>query len=214
MSIELHEHRERPATCPFCRAAVRRGEATWECPRCATLHHQECAKENHRCTVLGCEGRFSTAEVAARATAADTTPAPPRRRRSWLRRHTAWNGFFLPLSVFVGLVSYFGVERTQPRSTYDWTQSEEYSRQRRQELATKAEREAIRLLRSVARHDVYRGSSRWAAASGDAEFNQALFEYEIARGVCRSEEERLELREASGAVSSRGKQAAARSIPS
>jgi hypothetical protein len=39
--------------CPYCRASLAEAEG-WRCPSCATPHHLECARENGRCTVMGC----------------------------------------------------------------------------------------------------------------------------------------------------------------
>jgi hypothetical protein len=68
VSLVVHEHegQARPR-CPYCHADLGR-EALWTCPGCATLYHQDCARENGRCAVLGC----------LRATPeAEPRPAPP-----------------------------------------------------------------------------------------------------------------------------------------
>ncbi len=39
--------------CPYCHDALGLAKR-WQCPACRTRHHDECARENARCTVLGC----------------------------------------------------------------------------------------------------------------------------------------------------------------
>ena len=56
--METHVHeRSRPHTCPFCHDEL--GGETWTCPACHTAQHLDCARENGRCTSLGCGGRFA-----------------------------------------------------------------------------------------------------------------------------------------------------------
>jgi hypothetical protein len=55
METHLHE-RARPHTCPFCHDEL--GGQTWTCPACHTAQHLECARENRRCTSLGCAQLF------------------------------------------------------------------------------------------------------------------------------------------------------------
>jgi hypothetical protein len=43
-------------TCPFCHGPFLTTEKLWECPRCSTVHHTECASENQKCAILGCGG--------------------------------------------------------------------------------------------------------------------------------------------------------------
>lgn len=42
--------------CPWCRDALRPNEPARPCPRCATVHHEDCFRESG-CTVLGCDAR-------------------------------------------------------------------------------------------------------------------------------------------------------------
>jgi hypothetical protein len=52
-------------TCPFCRGAILTSERAWTCRGCATVHHEECARENGACTVMGCGRRLETVAPAA-----------------------------------------------------------------------------------------------------------------------------------------------------
>lgn len=45
----------RPVVCPFCREAVDPGSSV-ACTGCETLHHDECWRENGRCTTYACGG--------------------------------------------------------------------------------------------------------------------------------------------------------------
>lgn len=40
--------------CPYCHAGFTSSERIWECPRCKTSIHDECARQHGGCTVLGC----------------------------------------------------------------------------------------------------------------------------------------------------------------
>ncbi len=54
--MHLHEmHAGTGVTCPFCHMELRSAEPIWTCPICSTRHHEECARENGRCTILGCD---------------------------------------------------------------------------------------------------------------------------------------------------------------
>ncbi len=46
--------------CPFCRAPLGERALAWRCPRCATHHHEGCARENGGCTVFGCGSSLGT----------------------------------------------------------------------------------------------------------------------------------------------------------
>ena len=48
------ENRGNDARCPYCHASVLGAERLWTCPRCTTEHHEDCARENGQCTLLGC----------------------------------------------------------------------------------------------------------------------------------------------------------------
>jgi hypothetical protein len=41
-------------TCPYCLTEIGADEETRVCPRCQTVHHRECWRENSGCTVFGC----------------------------------------------------------------------------------------------------------------------------------------------------------------
>jgi hypothetical protein len=58
METRLRE-RARAYTCSFCHDEL--GGETWTCPGCHTAQHLECARENKRCTSLGCGRRVHTA---------------------------------------------------------------------------------------------------------------------------------------------------------
>jgi hypothetical protein len=77
-SMQLHEmHATLAVTCPFCHMELKRAEPVWTCPLCSTRHHDECARDNGRCTVMGC-GAIVRCEPRAPevvSTAAPTTPA-------------------------------------------------------------------------------------------------------------------------------------------
>jgi hypothetical protein len=46
---------QRAPHCPYCHADIASADAdVWTCPRCSTRHHDACARENGRCTLLGC----------------------------------------------------------------------------------------------------------------------------------------------------------------
>lgn len=51
----VHPDPARPLVCPYCHARFADHEKRWACPRCGTEHHDDCARENGRCTVMGCE---------------------------------------------------------------------------------------------------------------------------------------------------------------
>ncbi len=55
VTLHVEELARRPLSCPFCHAAIRASEPVWECPRCSTVHHEECVRDNHYCTIFGCE---------------------------------------------------------------------------------------------------------------------------------------------------------------
>ncbi len=59
MTNERVEVREgsKPSTCPYCHDVLA-SAAVWECPRCRTAHHAECARSHGTCTVLGCGAAF------------------------------------------------------------------------------------------------------------------------------------------------------------
>jgi hypothetical protein len=46
--------RDGDVRCPFCHTLVQDWDRVWACPGCETLHHQDCARENEQCTLLGC----------------------------------------------------------------------------------------------------------------------------------------------------------------
>ena len=54
--LSEHDRAEEPVsqTCPFCLSPIESTENTRACPRCETVHHHECWRENGGCTVYGC----------------------------------------------------------------------------------------------------------------------------------------------------------------
>lgn len=73
-------------TCPFCKGEL--SGRTWVCSGCHTAHHEECARENERCTSLGCGRLFeapvrplTVVGVARRATDDDYVDSVIRPRR-------------------------------------------------------------------------------------------------------------------------------------
>jgi hypothetical protein len=62
--LKVEEKEAGSQRCPFCHSDVEQG-TRWECPGCGTVHHEECAREAKRCTVLGCRTDFQTAARAA-----------------------------------------------------------------------------------------------------------------------------------------------------
>ncbi len=79
--LGLHEmHAGTGMTCPFCHMALGAAEPIWTCPTCSTRHHEECARDNRHCTVLGCQGRVPAA-------AASQASQPPRVTRTTSPRH-------------------------------------------------------------------------------------------------------------------------------
>ncbi|MEZ0231055.1 MAG: hypothetical protein ACAI25_20740 [Planctomycetota bacterium] len=62
--IQVAEHAS-DHRCPYCHADVK--GAAWECPGCGTVHHEDCARENGSCTVLGCRRSFAKPGVVAPA---------------------------------------------------------------------------------------------------------------------------------------------------
>src|SRR4051812_29358814 len=51
--------------CPYCHGEIAVDAASaWACLRCGTSHHQGCARENGRCTLLGCGAPYTAPPVA------------------------------------------------------------------------------------------------------------------------------------------------------
>jgi hypothetical protein len=63
---------ERAPICPYCHDRLASEEtAAWTCPRCGTRHHDGCARENGRCTLLGCGAPHPRPLPGARALVAE-----------------------------------------------------------------------------------------------------------------------------------------------
>ncbi|MGC8863033.1 MAG: RING finger protein [Armatimonadota bacterium] len=43
-------------SCPYCLGPMADAVETVTCPRCGTVHHAECWRDNGRCSVHGCDG--------------------------------------------------------------------------------------------------------------------------------------------------------------
>src|SRR4051794_37920645 len=65
--VEVHEA-SRPTSCPYCHGALGAREDVWECPRCSTRHHADCARTNGHCTILGCGATVTRTAAAWRLT--------------------------------------------------------------------------------------------------------------------------------------------------
>ena len=79
MPGEIHVGARVPArapSCPYCHGELA-GEL-WTCPKCGTGHHMDCARDNGKCTLLGCGARFEGRALASSSrpvVVAD--PSPP-----------------------------------------------------------------------------------------------------------------------------------------
>jgi hypothetical protein len=82
--------------CPFCHSRVLDSERHWICRRCKTLHHEDCARENGRCTLLGC----GEATIVERRPGEPPLPPVARSYRAVARRRQD----FLVLGVSVSSV--------------------------------------------------------------------------------------------------------------
>ncbi len=63
--------------CPYCHSDLG-VERVWECPRCGTRHHESCAHENGRCTLLGCATSVEQGPTTAVLTDSLARAAPVR----------------------------------------------------------------------------------------------------------------------------------------
>jgi|SRR5579859_183609 len=54
-------------TCPYCRFALKVGEAAESCDACQSLHHADCWRDNGGCAMLGCPNAGSSERERARA---------------------------------------------------------------------------------------------------------------------------------------------------
>jgi hypothetical protein len=52
--LGLRANQDNEVRCPFCHALAGEVDRLWPCPRCGTVHHEDCARENGQCTILGC----------------------------------------------------------------------------------------------------------------------------------------------------------------
>jgi hypothetical protein len=84
--------------CPYCKGTLDRGEATWTCELCSTVHHEDCARAYGRCTLAGCRGIAFPAEPIAptiqepaEPVLAPTMPLPrqPATRAAYVRRYAS-----------------------------------------------------------------------------------------------------------------------------
>jgi len=67
VSLRVEEVEGKRSNCPFCHGLLG-DEQTWRCPRCDTVHHAECARENRRCTLLGCAAPYVDSRTGSRST--------------------------------------------------------------------------------------------------------------------------------------------------
>ncbi len=47
--------------CPYCRTTIEANAPAVVCPQCGIPHHEDCWRENGRCTTFGCQGRATSA---------------------------------------------------------------------------------------------------------------------------------------------------------
>ena len=78
--ILLHiEPREGNERCPYCFASPEDREL-WTCPGCATVHHEDCARDHGGCVVYACETKFVGPGPVPRSRRIIPRPSLPIRR--------------------------------------------------------------------------------------------------------------------------------------
>jgi hypothetical protein len=89
--------RQGAARCPYCRADLRAGEATWTCSSCQAEQHVECSKEAGG----ACVGCRAPAATATKSPGTLPTPRvrPPRGQPS--RLHALANGYIVQAGLLV-----------------------------------------------------------------------------------------------------------------
>ncbi|HET7558634.1 MAG TPA: RING finger protein [Limnochordia bacterium] len=81
-AIYVHERSELQGTgCPSCRYGIEEGQHVVKCPRCHTVHHEDCWYHVGGCGTRGCSGVSSD---------------PPERVASYLAASRARGGTFRP----------------------------------------------------------------------------------------------------------------------
>lgn len=116
MSVHVEPTHSRPQhpTCPYCHAPLDASEPAWECPGCGTKHHTGCARENGRCTILGCERHF--VEPTRRPVARSSSPDVSLGAR--LRKLGVYAGTLALLSAVMPVI--YCIAAGIPRRPDDW----------------------------------------------------------------------------------------------
>lgn len=105
-SLRIKEDPAATPRCPFCHADVAGAPALWTCPGCSTPHHADCARENGRCTVLGCGAPFERADPTESPAPLAASPRP--RGRGALARFFAATATILTLGVpIAGAIAWY-----------------------------------------------------------------------------------------------------------
>jgi len=86
MTAVVVSGREAGKVCPFCRFALKAGEAAERCDHCQSLHHQDCWHDNHGCAVVGCTNQQTPTRTNFPPPPPPQPPTPVRQKR----RKTPW----------------------------------------------------------------------------------------------------------------------------